>query len=110
MKKYFVIADTYQRAYGCEYYLFGIFDTKEEAVNWIIEHSVICLEEPDEEEGYEGSYHNFLLGYEEGKGAVRKMRDGVKRYTPMTKEEYISRSRYIREFNDEPMYIGGYQE
>ena len=112
--KYLVIADTYQRAYGCEYTLFGIFDTKEEAVKWILDNPVVCIAAPDEEEGYEGEYFNFFEHYDEERGGIfrcghrTQFGDG---FIPMTKEEYIlGRTRFISLFNGEPMYIGGYQE
>ncbi len=113
MKKYLVIADTYRRAYGCEYTLFGIFDTREEAIKWIIEHPVHCMEQPDYDNGYDGEFFDFFEGYVEGKGAVRYgRRNEPVTYTPMTKEEYIGgrRRSFIHEFTGEPMFIGGYQE
>ena len=100
MAKYLVIANTYGHAYGCELTLFGMFDTQEEALKWILEHPKVCLyaSEPDEEDQYE-EYFDFFEDYNEELGA-------------MTKEEYIlgSRNRYIRRFNGEPLYLGGYCE
>ena len=51
MAKYLIIADTYNRPYGCEYTLFGIFDSHEEAVKWILDNPVVYTSAPDEEEG-----------------------------------------------------------
>lgn len=113
--KYLVIADTYNGGYGCEYTLFGIFDTEEEAVKWIINNPRVCIaaSESDEEDQYE-EYFDFFEDYDEERGGIyRRLRnsqfsDG---FVPMTKEEYIlSRCRYIRRFNGEPTWIGGYQE
>lgn len=108
MAKYLVTADTYQFSYGCEYTLFGIFDTKEEAIDWIVNHPVVVLDEPEPEYEYEGQQFHFFWNFEDGKGEYHLRRGGEKVYRFMTKEEYAER--YIREFNGEPMFIGGYQE
>jgi len=112
--KYLVIADTYQFAYGCEYTLFGVFDTYEEALNWILENPTVCTyaSDSDEEEDY-SEYFNFFTNYNEELGGM--IRSGRRSQwdnpvIPMTKEEYVARCRYIHQFNGEPMYIGGYQE
>ena len=98
MKKYLVIADTYLRAYGAEYTLFGIFDTKEEAVQFILNY------QPTDD----FDQFDFFAGFEEGKGEVHYRRHGEKWYVPVTKEAYALR--YIEEFDGKPLYIGGYQE
>ena len=106
-----VIADTYNRGYGCEYYLFGIFNTQEEALKWIIDHPVVCTF-ASEEDDYEESF-NFFEGYDEKLGGVHRPTRSMYENSliPMTKEEYIlGHCRFIRRFNGEPMYIGGYQE
>lgn len=108
--KYLVIADTYQYGYGCEYSLFGIFDTRDEAIKWIIDNPVIVVDEPDLENGYDGEKFFFFHNYEEGKGYFHLGRNGERIYKEMSKEEYVQRMRFIHEFNGEPMYIGGYQE
>ena len=41
MKKYLVIADTYDIGYGAEYYLFAIKDTEEEAIQWVLNHPTV---------------------------------------------------------------------
>ena len=115
MAKYLVIANTYGHAYGCELTLFGIFDTQEEALKWILEHPKVCLyaSESDEEDQYE-EWFDFFEDYDEELG-------GMKNYSrrsmwgnpviPMTKEEYIlGRKHYIHRFNGEPLYLGGYCE
>ena len=111
--KHLVIADTYDRPYGCEYTLFGIFDTREEAVKWIINNPRVCIaaSESDEEDQYE-EYFDFFENYDEEKGGIHCHRNNqfVDDFTSMTKEEYIGYRRFIREFRGEPMCIGGYQE
>lgn len=108
MAKYLVIANTYRFAYGCEYTLFGVFDTQEEALKWILEHPKVCLDA-----SYEEEYFDFFEDYNEelgGKKNCSRRGMGGNPVIPMTKEEYILGSRYIRRFNGEPMYIGGYCE
>lgn len=115
MAKYLVIANTYRYGYGCELTLFGMFDTQEEALKWILEHPKVCLyaSESDEEDQYE-EYFDFFEDYDEELGGVKKytrrsMWDNP--VTPMTKEEYIlGRTNYIHRFNGEPLYLGGYCE
>ena len=108
MAKYLVTADTYQFGYGCEFTLFGIFDTKKEAIGWIINNPVIVMEEPDPTVGYDGEKFHFFWNFEDGKGEYHLRRGGEKVYRFMTKEEYAER--YVHEFDGKPMFIGGYQE
>ncbi len=75
--KYLVIADTYPYAYGAEYTLFGIFDTKQEAINFIIKHPTI------------------------------KINDDIFQF--IEDKDFIYNN-YIKEFNGNPLYIGGYIE
>ena len=108
MKKYLVIANTYQGGYGCEYTLFGVFDTKEDAVKWIIDHPVVTIHEADGIYNEEKFY--FFSGFEEGVGRYYIGRNGEKIVygTPRTKEEHASL--YVDEFDGHPMCIGGYRE
>ena len=110
MKKYLVIADTYPHPYGVEYTLFGIFDTKEEAVKWIIEHPVIVMGDVMDETAGDNDevFFDFFKFYEDGKGIRRIGRHGKETYRFITKENYVMH--YIREYNGGPMNIGGYQE
>ena len=113
MAKYLVIADTYQRGYGVTYYLFGIFDTKKEAVKWVIDNPVVQIE--DSAAPYSAKFFDFFEDYEEGKGLIKYIREKPleplqKTYIQMTKEEFVLR--YIEEFEGthKPLYIGGYVE
>lgn len=108
MKKYLVIANTFQRGYGCEFVLFGIFDTKDDAVKWIIEHPVVIFN-PNNDMNYSEKF-SFFHGFEDGVGEYYVGRNGEKVVygLPMTKEEYALR--YISEFDGNPVYIGGYIE
>lgn len=98
MKKYLVIANTFQSGYGCEFTFFGIFDTKDDAVRWIIGHPVVIFH-PNNDMNYSEKF-SFFHGFE----------DEVDQYygSSMTKEEYALR--YISEFDGNPVYIGGYIE
>jgi hypothetical protein len=123
MKKYLVIADTYPFGYGCEYNLFGVFDTRDEAVKWILEHPIVKKHFTDiAGTEYEEEFFDFFKGYEAvreihinpatGQQVRVRRREELANYPiktiEITKGEYVSK--YIHEFNGEPMYIGGYQE
>ena len=99
--KYLVIADTYSGGYGCEYFLFGIFDTEEEAIQWIINHPVY---------GEDDFRFDFFEHYDEENGEWFYSRDYPgkelkKTYKPMTKEQFA-----LRYDGTMPLYIGGYVE
>ena len=110
MKKYLVIADTYPHAYGAEYTLFGIFDTREEAIDWIIKHPVVVIGDVMDEtvESNDEVFFDFFKYYEEEKGIYHFNRQGEKIYRFTTKEDYASQ--YILEYEGGPKYIGGYRE
>lgn len=96
MKKYLVIADTYEAGYGVEYHLFAICDTEEEALQWILNHPVVHFTRKGWS-GIEEHAFSFLKYYDENKNHI-------------TKEEYIKRC-YISEFTENtPMFIGDYIE
>ena len=112
MKKYLIITDIYPYGYGTETVLFGIFDTKEEAVKWILEHPIQKTE-------YEEPF-NFFEFYEEDKIVAiyehigettnltmrpRKSKVGER---TLSKEEYAEK--YIKEFDGSPILVGFYAE
>ena len=103
--KYLVIADLSKIAYSINNFLFGIFDTKEEAIQWIIDN-------PSHETS-DGNF-NFFEFYEGNKtvniyeeigehGSLRPRRTKVGERI-MSKEEYAEM--YIREFDGSPLSIG----
>lgn len=103
--KYLVIADLSKIAYSINNFLFGIFDTKEEAIQWIVNNS--------SHETSDGDF-NFFEFYEANKiiniyeeigehGSLRPRRIKVGERI-MSKEEYAEM--YIREFDGSPLSIG----
>jgi len=118
---FLVIADTYTGGYGTELTLFGVFPTEKEAVNFILNEPVkkFCSGfYPNGEEDF-GTF-DFLKYYESEKTRYIYESQGSPKNlgsrTPMIptgqrtmpKEEYVLR--YIKEFNDKPIYLGGYCE
>lgn len=105
--KYLVIADLSKVAYSTNNFLFGIFDTKEEAVQWIVNN-------PSHETSY-GDDFNFFEFYEDSKivniyeergsehGPLRPRKIKVGERV-MSKEEYAEM--YIRKFDGSPLSIG----
>ena len=110
MTKYIVVADTYNLGYGSEFYLFSIFNTKEEAIKWIInnpEHSIPDSYDPDTQISF-----NFFDNYHvDMKERVFKEINGKYVHVedrPVTIEMYCEK--FIKEFNGTPIYVGGYIE
>ena len=106
--KYIVSADTYRYNYGCEITFFGIFDTREEAINWIVEHPVV--DGFDFFEAYSEIrtiFINLITGERE-----HPKRGELNKYTTkeisVSKEEYAVR--FVKEFDGAPIILGGYQE
>ena len=103
--KYLVIADLSKIAYSINNFLFGIFDTKEEAVQWIINNPYHETSDGDFNffEFYEGN--KTVNIYEEigEHGSLRPRRTKVGERM-MSKEEYAEM--YIREFDGSPLSIG----
>ena len=104
--KYLVIADLSKIAYSINNFLFGIFDTKEEAIQWIVNN-------PSHETS-DGNF-NFFEFYEDNKivniyeerkecASLRPRRIKIGERI-MSKEEYAELM-YIREFDGSPLSIG----
>ena len=111
MTKYLVIADIYPYVYGSEVVLFGIFNTKEEAIQWIVSN-------PIQKTDYEEESFDFFKTYEEQKEVtIYEERQNYKSIRPhkvamgtkvLSKEEYAER--YIKEFDGSPLCVGFYAE
>lgn len=96
MKKYLVIADTYDGGYGVEYHLFAICNTEKEAIQWVLNHPIVHFTRNIWGETREYNF-SFFKYYDENKNNI-------------TKEEFIKRC-YISEFTENtPMFIGDYIE
>lgn len=109
IKKYLVVANTFQGCYGCETTLFHIADSLEEAVEFILnytgdfdffahyepERHILVDTETDE------PVHKFTLS----KG---KLLDAKEKVIPESKEEYAMQ--YIQMFDGKPAVLGGYVE
>lgn len=106
--KYLVVANL-SKTYGIDNFLFGIFDTKEEAIQWIINN-------PSHETS--GGNFNFFESYEDNKtiniyekvnapDSLRPRRTKVSKRI-MSKEEYAET--YVLEFDGSPLCIGWYEE
>lgn len=94
MSKYLVIANAYDRPYGAYIYLFGIFDTEEDALNYIFENPIVRF-------GYD--YYTeqpYLFDFFEEYSELGDI----------DQKEFAKR--YIKEYTgtDNPIYLGGYAE
>ena len=88
-RQFLVVADTYDQPYGSQFHLFGIFPTREKAVDWLMEHPKVKFED-----FYgDSSEFDFLWGW-----------DGKE-----DKAEYLSMY-FVVEFDGTPLYLGGYVE
>lgn len=112
MTKYLVIADVSMQSYSTETTLFGIFDSKEEAVQWIINNPT------HEINSYLCGTFNFFEWYEDEKQVeVFESRPSANGFRPrkvvvgmrtLSKEEYAEK--YIKEFDGSPLCVGYYAE
>ena len=112
MTKYLVIADVSMQSYSTESTLFGIFDSKEEAVQWILNNPVHKIDSPL------CSTFNFFEWYEDEKEVtIYESRPSVNGLRPrkiaigmrtLSKEEYAEK--YIKEFDGSPLCVGFYAE
>jgi hypothetical protein len=110
--KYLVIANTTQESYSTEETLFGIFDSKEEAVQWIVNNPIhelntnLC------------NTFDFFEWYEDEKEVeIYETRPSVNGLRPrkitigvrtLSKEEYAEK--YVKEFDGSPLCVGYYAE
>ena len=111
MTKYLILADIYPYGYGSEIVLFGVFNTKEEAIQWVLEH-------PIQKTDYEDEDFNFFEAYEAQKEvAIYEEHQDTRSLRPrkiaignriLSKEEYAER--YIKEFDGSPLLVGYYAE
>ena len=112
MTKYLVIADVSQHPYSTENILFGIFDSKEEAVQWIVNNPT------HEINSYLCGTFNFFEWYEIDKqveivefqpsvNGLRPRRTVIGTRT-LSREEYAEK--YIKEFDGSPLCVGSYAE
>lgn len=112
MTKFLVIADISMQSYSTESTLFGIFDSKEEAVQWIINNPVHKIDSP-----LCGTF-NFFEWYEDEKQVeIFEARPSANGFRPrkvavgmriLSKEEYAEK--YIKEFDGSPLCVGFYAE
>lgn len=112
MTKYLVIADVSMQPYSTETTLFGIFDSKEEAVQWIVNNPT------HEINSYLCDTFNFFEWYEDEKQVeVFESRPSANGLRPrkvvvgmrtLSKEEYAEQ--YIKEFDGSPLCVGSYAE
>lgn len=112
MTKYLVLADVSQHPYSTENILFGIFSTKEEAVQWIINNpthelnSYLCGTF-DFFEWYENDKQVEILERQPSVNGLRPRHIVVGMRT-LSKEEYAEK--YIKEFDGFPLCVGSYAE
>ena len=113
MTKYLVIANVTMQPYSTESTLFGVFDSKEEAVKWIVNNpiheidSFLCDLPFDFFRWYEDEKE---VGIYESRPSVNGLRP---RKVPvgmrvLSKEEYAEK--YIKEFDGSPLLVGFYAE
>lgn len=96
MKKYLVIANTYNATYGVEYHLFAIKDTEEEAIQWVLNHPVVHVTRNNW-----GRIEEVEFSFFKNYGKIKKN---------ITKEEFV-KELYIHEFTENtPMFIANYIE
>lgn len=110
MKKYLVIAQTYN-GWGAEYHLFAICDSEEEAIKFVMDNPVQQIGE--ETFDFFNDYEKQKVrGIYEDRSEMSKPNFRMKiriSENIISKEEYV-KEQFIIEFNNSPIYIGGYIE
>ena len=109
MKKFIVTANTYSGGYGVEITLFGIFDTKEEAIKSILEEPVRHFTGLYGEDSFD--FFQYYEKYKTEKIFAENEFGKTRKYVgdrTLSKEEWAEK--YIQEFTGEPLYIDGYVE
>lgn len=113
MTKYLVIADVSMQSYSTESTLFGIFDSKEEAVQWIINNPVheinssLCYCPFDFFEEYEDEKEIKIYESRPSANGFRPLKVAMGTRT-LSKEEYAEK--YIKTFDGSPLCVGFYAE
>lgn len=114
MTKYLVIADVSQEAYSTESTLFGIFDSKEEAIQWIINNPIheidssLCDCPFNFFKWYENEKVVNIYEYVENDSSFLRARKTKIGERTLSKEEYAEK--YIKEFDGSPLCVGFYIE
>ena len=99
MKKYLVIIKVGKRGYSLNNQLCGIFNTEDEAIDWVLNHPTIKVAD------IYGKPFEFTIKMETFDHNLRKL---VK--VPQSElREYIRES-YIVEFNGSPVCVGFYEK
>lgn len=113
MTKYLVIANVSQSAYSLESTLFGIFNSKEEAVQWIINNPIhkidssLCYRPFDFFEWYEDEKEVKIYESRPSANGLRPRKVAMGTRT-LSKEEYAEK--YIKTFDGSPLCVGSYAE
>ena len=109
MTQYIVTADTYT-GFGCEIYFFGVFNTQEEAINWIINNPI---------QEIDGNPFDFFREYENFKEVDIYEESGLKNPQGLRMrrlkvgERIMPKEEYAEKFIHpivlgKPIFLGGY--
>ena len=99
MKKYLVIVEAARQSYSTNSQLCGIFNTEEEAIEWVLNNPTIMVTD-----GCRDSFE-FTIKLDTFDYNLRKM---VK--VPQSELRDFIRKHYIVEFDGSPICVGFYEE
>ena len=99
MKKYLVIVEAARRSYSTNSQLCGIFNTEDEAIEWVLNNPTITVTD-----GY-GDEYQFTIKL---KNFDYNLREWVE--IPQSELREFIRKHYIVEFDGSPICVGFYEE
>lgn len=107
MTRYIVTADVYT-GFGCEIYFFDVFNSHEEAINWIMKNPVHEIDGTVFDFFREYDNYKHVDIYEESgpktpRGASCRLKTGSR---IKSKEEYAQK--FVQPILGAPIFLGGY--
>ena len=99
MKKYLVIVEAARQCYSTNRQLCGIFNTEDEAIEWVLNNPTIMVAD-----GY-GDEYQFTIRLKNFNFNLRKWVE-----IPQSELREFIRKHYIVEFNGSPVCVGFYEE
>lgn len=99
MKKYLVIIDAARQGYSTNSQLCGIFNTEDEAIEWVLNNPTIMVTDG------RGDKYQFTIKL---KNFDFNLREWVK--IPQSELREFIREHYIVEFDGSPICVGFYEE
>lgn len=99
MKKYLVVVEAARESYSTNSQLCGIFDTEDEAIEWVLNNPTIMVTDG------RGDKFQFTINLKKYNHKLRKWVE-----IPQSELREFIRKHYIVEFDGTPVCVGFYEE